>query len=394
MTPTKILVTGATGFIGTRLCELLKLQWRLPYRALVRNYTRAARIARLDAEMVPGDLGDLETIVKALDGCDTVVHLAHGEDDRAPMETANVVGAALRMKVKRFVHISSMAVHGSNPGPECAREATARLVTRDEGGYPVSKAKQERLVQHAIDRDGLPGIILRPTVVIGPYGGFAVAPVQMAKTGVLSLLDDGKWPCNFVMVDDVCSAIHAAITKDTGLGKAYFVNGDRAVTWRDFNFTFGRMANPNVETVSFDSAELRAYWAKQKPTLKTNLTAAAKLVLSPELHRQLGNVPFVKSTITWAKQALRARVDDEKVLLLKSRLNARSRATGPVPHPAASRILREVFPLEFSNELLKQTLDWKPAYDFARAAEVTRRWLEFARLIPASDASAVSARHR
>ena len=95
MTPTKILLTGATGFIGTRLCERLKLHWRLPYRALVRNYTHATRIARLDSEMMPGDLTNVDALVKALDGCDTIVHMAHGEDDKAPKDTANVIAAAL-----------------------------------------------------------------------------------------------------------------------------------------------------------------------------------------------------------------------------------------------------------------------------------------------------------
>ena len=55
-TPGKIVVTGATGFIGSRLCELLALQYQLPYRACVRNYFRAFRIARLDPEMVTVDL--------------------------------------------------------------------------------------------------------------------------------------------------------------------------------------------------------------------------------------------------------------------------------------------------------------------------------------------------
>ena len=46
MKPARILVTGATGFIGSRLCELLSLEHSLPYRALVRNFSRATRIAR------------------------------------------------------------------------------------------------------------------------------------------------------------------------------------------------------------------------------------------------------------------------------------------------------------------------------------------------------------
>lgn len=385
MTPTKILLTGATGFIGTRLCERLKLHWRLPYRALVRNYTHATRIARLDSEMIPGDLTKVDTIVKALEGCDAIVHLAHGEDDKAPKETANVIAAALRAKVKRFVHISSMSVHGSNPGPESSREATAPIVRRDESTYVVSKAKEELLVRQAIERDGLPAIILRPTVVYGPYGGFVIAAVQQAKGGVIGLLDEGKWVCNAVMVDDVCSAIHAALTTDKGVGESFFVNSDQPVTWREWNLTFGEMLGRKLETVNFDTAELRAYWAKQKPSLKSNVTAAAKLVVSPDLHRQFGKIPAVKSAIVWAKETVKTQMGEEKVLAFKAEMSPRQRAsTGPgVPMPNPSRIRLEAFPIAFSNAHLKQTLGWKPAYDFKSGAAVTREWLEFARMIPA-----------
>lgn len=385
MTPTKILLTGATGFIGTRLCERLKLHWRLPYRALVRNYTHATRIARLDSEMIPGDLTKVDTIVKALEGCDALVHLAHGEDDKAPKEIANVIAAALRAKVKRFAHISSMSVHGSNPGPESSREATAPIVRCDESTYVVSKAKEELLVRQAIERDGLPAIILRPTVVYGPYGGFVIAAVQQAKGGVIGLLDDGKWVCNAVMVDDVYSAIHAALTADKGVGESFFVNSDQPVTWREWNLTFGKMLGRKLEKVNFDTAELRAYWAKQKPTLKTNVTAAAKLVVSPDLHRQFGKIPAVKSAIVWAKETVKTQMGEEKVLAFKAKMSPRPRAsTGPgVPLPNPSRIRLEAFPIAFSNAHLKQTLGWKPAYDFKSGAEVTRQWLEFARMIPA-----------
>ena len=62
MKPTRILVTGATGFIGSRLCELLSLEYRLPYRALVRNFSRATRIARLDTDLVAGDVNGVEDV--------------------------------------------------------------------------------------------------------------------------------------------------------------------------------------------------------------------------------------------------------------------------------------------------------------------------------------------
>ena len=72
------------------------------------------------------------------------------------------------------------------------------------------------------------------------------------------------------------------------------------------------------------------------------------------------------------------------MLAFKAKLSPRPRAsTGPgVPMPNPSRIRLEAFPIEFSNASLKQTLGWKPAYDFASGAEVTRQWLEFARMIP------------
>jgi uncharacterized protein YbjT (DUF2867 family) len=72
MNPSRILVTGSTGFIGSRLCERLALDYKLPYRAMVYNFSHAPRIARLGAEMVAGDLDEAESLTRALNGCDTV----------------------------------------------------------------------------------------------------------------------------------------------------------------------------------------------------------------------------------------------------------------------------------------------------------------------------------
>ena len=231
----RVLITGASGFIGSRLCEKFKLQYAIPYRAVVHRFARAARIARLGSEMVGMDLSDPTSLDAALEGCDAVVHLAYVDAGKAE-ET--LLAACRRARVKRFVHISSMAVHGPNPGPECAHEETATIGRYNEP-YSDAKARAEKVVQREIAR-GLPGVILRPTIVYGPYSPFVVRVIEAARAGAISLIDEGSGVCNAVYVDDVCDAIYAALESERAIGQAVFITGDRAVSWRDYNLTFAK----------------------------------------------------------------------------------------------------------------------------------------------------------
>jgi nucleoside-diphosphate-sugar epimerase len=380
MTPQKTLFTGATGYIGSRLCERMRLHWGLTYRAMVHSYTRAARIARLDSELVKADLLDRDSVVSAAEGCDAIVHLAFGADGRT--ETRNILHAALRQRVKRFVHISSMAVHGFNPGPAGAREETAKI-GRYNSEYSDEKAEVEEMVQKAIDRDGLPGVILRPTVVYGPHSGFVLRVINEARSGVVTLIDGGAGICNAVYVDDVCSAIHAGLTSDAGVGLAFFVNGGDRVTWKDFNTTFATILSPSVEFVSLPSAEILAHWAKQKPTLMTNVREAGKLAMSREFHQQLARVPVVRATIKTAKETGKKVLSRERVRQLKGEGVLR---LPPQPAryaiPDDGRVSREVFSVYFEVERAKKVLGWAPAYTFPQGAALTREWLRFARFVP------------
>src|SRR5205085_6940941 len=193
MTPSKILITGATGFIGTRLCERLQLHYRVPYRAAVRNFGNAAKIARLGAEMMPANLLVSATLNHALVGCDAVIHLAHGDDADAARATENLLEACKRQGIRRFVHVSSMSVHGPSPGPQCAYERSA-TIGRYHESYCDAKAAAENRVQAAV-RTGLPAVILRPTVVFGPYSPFVVQVISAARSGTVSLIDGGGGVC-------------------------------------------------------------------------------------------------------------------------------------------------------------------------------------------------------
>lgn len=364
----KVLITGATGFIGSRLCEKFALHYRLPYRALVRNFTKASRIARLGSEMVPGDLSSAASLQTALNGCDAVVHLAFSDARNAD---AALLAACRQANVKRFVHVSSMAVHGPNPDPGCAREDTATIGRYNER-YSDAKASAEKAVQRAMNA-GLPGVILRPTIVYGPHSPFVLRVVQDARKGSISLIDNGAGVCNAVYVDDVCDAVCAALHSDNAVGKAMFVNADRAVTWKDFNLTFANMVRPAPAITNFAAADVRAHWDAAKPSIRSNIAAMKQLLKSPSFHDQLTTVPMLKSAITWAKVSLKKVLSAEQVIALQGS----SRATSPIAWPDKGRLVREDFHLEFRNDLAKTLMDWRPAYDFAAGAALTGTWLEF-----------------
>lgn len=385
MRPARILVTGATGFIGSRLCELLTLEYRLPYRALVRDFSRAVRIARLDAELVAGDLADPASLARALEGCDAVVNLAHGDDRGARRQTRNLVEACTRASVRRLVHISSMAVHGPAPASPVLTEATAPI-RRWREAYSDAKAAGEAVVAEAGRRGALETVVLRPTIVYGPYSFFVTPIVNDARAGYISLIDGGSGVCNAVYVDDVCEAILAALDRDDAVGEAFLLNGDCRITWRDFITTFAAMVDGDKRIHDHGLGEIAAHWKRQRPRLRDNFGATLRLAASPDFHAQLGTIPLLGRTIRGAKELAGRVITPERKLALKSRLQRRSiavhRPRPPAPPvPSEGRIVREAYRSWVANDHAKARLRWQPAHTFEEGARRTGEWLRFARMI-------------
>lgn len=374
----KILVTGGTGFIGSRFCERLTLDYKLQYRVMVREFSHAARIARLGAEMVGGDLDDSASLDRALQGCDTVVHLAYSNG----RQTRKFVEACRRRAIRRFVHMSSIAVHGADPAPECAHEASAPIGRYPGQEYSNLKAAAELEVQRAI-REGLAAVILRPTIVYGPYGPFVTSIVETVRQlGVFTLLDEGSGICNAVYVDDVCDAIHSAIDTERGLGGAFFITADRAVSWREFNLAFAEMVVPPARITSVSSDEVRHYWAEQRPTLKSNIRALAGLAASVDFHRQASSVPVLRALIRGGKGVVKPFLSPERLAALKGvrdrPIGNRGGAGAGIPWPDLGRVTRECMRIEFSNERARTLLGWQPRYGLPAGVAITRSWLESA----------------
>src|SRR6187399_1239713 len=125
----RVLVTGATGFIGGRLTENLHREHGAIVRALVRDIPRAARIARFPVELVHGDVTDEDAVRRAAAGTEVVFHCVHGNRP-GTAQAVNVNGTeivaqeVLRAGIQRLVHVSTMAVYG-HPATGEIEETTA-----------------------------------------------------------------------------------------------------------------------------------------------------------------------------------------------------------------------------------------------------------------------------
>jgi len=259
----RILVTGASGFIGCRVCEVLVLAHGATVRGTYHRPSHAARVARLPIELVGLDLADESSIAEAIAGCDAVVHCAFGTDgdERSRRKltgeaTGRIADAALRIGVKRFVHLSSVAVWGFDAGPGEIDEY--RPPQRDGHPYVDGKIDAEEALAAAGAR-GLATAVLRPANVYGPWSAlWTVAPMHALRTGAPVLVGDGASPANIVYVDNLVSTIVLALTDERTTGGRFVVVDEDGISWREFYERYAALASPPLDVRSLSLDEWRA----------------------------------------------------------------------------------------------------------------------------------------
>jgi dihydroflavonol-4-reductase len=229
-----ILVTGASGFIGSAVVRhLVKAGHQV--RALVRSTSSRINLAGLPAEIVEGDLRDVESLIRAMAGIRYVFHVAadyrlwaRNPQDivRTNVEgTRNLMNAALRAGVERTVYTSSVATLKARPDGKASDE-TFRLEAQSAvGAYKYSKVVAERLVETMVAEQKLAAIIVNPSTPIGP-GDVRPTPtgrviVEAAAGRMPAYVDTGL---NLVHVDDVAAG-HLAALQSGRIGERYILGG-------------------------------------------------------------------------------------------------------------------------------------------------------------------------
>ncbi len=233
----KVLVTGATGYVGGQIVEGLLAAGYAP-RCLVRSPEKARRLVEKGVEIHFGDVTEPSSFAEALRGCDAVIHLAAIIEEKPRRgvtferinfeATRNLVDAARAQGVKRFLHMSALGADVNGPTP-----------------YFRTKGKAEEYVRNS----GLDFTIFRPSFIYGPgdavYSMLARV-INLSPFGLYPLFGDGSYRSQPVAVGDVARGFVNALTTPEAVGRTYDVGGPEALPFREQLRIIGRVIGKRV----------------------------------------------------------------------------------------------------------------------------------------------------
>ena len=326
-----ILVTGATGLVGSHFAEQARLRGHR-VRAIVRQPGQCTDLTKWGMELVAGDLTNRESLVTAAKGATVVVHCAAKVGDWGPTDeyrTVNVRGLKDLLdavegsgSLKRFVHISSLGVYPARD--HYGTDEFEPTSTLGIDGYTLTKVEAENLVRDHIRDHRLPAVILRPGFIYGPRDR-TILPKVLArlKSGGFKFLGNGQQLLNNTFVGNLVSAMFLAIDKDDVVGEIFNITDNRLVSRREFIGTIceaagiptpaGKVPLPVAKVLAnLMEGAYRLLRKKEAPLLSSARIKFLGLNLDYSIdkaRRQLGYDPAtdftdaMRTTIAWSREA-------------------------------------------------------------------------------------------
>jgi len=235
----KVFLTGATGFVGKHMLERLLADGHAVRAALRGLPGQKARVVthtqhlgrRDDFEWVPGDIVEGTRLDEGMQGCDAVIHLVGIIVEKGTntfervhhLGTRNVVEAARRTGIKRFVQMSALGVRGDGVAP-----------------YQTTKWKGEEEVRQS----GIPFCILRPSLIFGEGDGFVTQMMATMRSAPLfrPVPGDGAPKFRPIAVEDVTTCFARALTLEAATNQTIDLGGADELTLNEVLAEIARCA--------------------------------------------------------------------------------------------------------------------------------------------------------
>jgi dihydroflavonol-4-reductase len=279
----KVALTGATGYTGGRLLSVL-LGRGDDVRALARPSSKRPPLAAEPA-WIEGDLGDEAALARLVEGTEAVIHVAAvyrtaGHPDAYYREvnvdgTARLLEAAARAGVRRFVHTSTVGVHGDVEGPPA--DESSPLAPGDV--YQATKAEAEAIALDFHRRRGLPVTVVRPGAIYGPGETRLLKLFRAIARGRYALVGSGRAFYHPVYIDDLVAGYLLALERPEAVGEAFIIAGPRYVTQKELAETIAHATGGHILPFHVPAAPVRWLAALCE-------AVCVPLGLEPPLHRR------------------------------------------------------------------------------------------------------------
>jgi dihydroflavonol-4-reductase len=261
----RALVTGATGFAGRHLTRAL-LARGYQVTGMARTAGGAQALKNDGIATAMGDVRDAAAVAEAVQGADVVFHLAAAfrqaklaDSEYAAVNvegTRIVLEAAVRASVRRFVHCSTVGVHGDT-GSAPAAETTPLGVLDD--AYNRTKLEAEHVALELFRRTGMEGVVLRPSVGYGPGEPRYAKLFRSIRRGRFVMIGSGETLYNMVYITDVCDGVIRAAERPEAAGEVIILGGAENITLNTLVGLIAELVGGRVSRLRVPLAPIR--WA-------------------------------------------------------------------------------------------------------------------------------------
>jgi dihydroflavonol-4-reductase len=231
----KIALTGASGYTGGRLLETLRARGD-EVAVLVRPRSVTDRLRGLATRVVAGELGDRAAARRLVEGCDAVLHVAAvyrtaGHPDSYYRDvnvggTEALLDAAVAVGLRRFVHTSTVGVHGHVEHPPA--DENAPIAPGDI--YQETKAEAEALALRYHREKGVPVAVVRPGAIYGPGETRLLKLFRAIARGRYAIVGSGRTFYHPVYIDDLLQGYLLALEQEQAVGESFLVCGPSYVS--------------------------------------------------------------------------------------------------------------------------------------------------------------------
>ncbi|MCM8792664.1 MAG: NAD(P)-dependent oxidoreductase [Candidatus Omnitrophica bacterium] len=261
-----ILVTGATGFIGRHLVKRL-LEARHSVRCLVRKASNINNLKNFRVDLYEGDLLQPKSLEGILEGIDLVYHLAGIVSSRQTSKfyignviaTKNLLEICKNSKIKNFIYVSSIAVYQPPSSKTLLDEnSPCKPITP----YGKTKLEAERLVLHYFHNYNLPIVIVRGSVVYGPFETEVVTKffLNLIKKKKIFVIGDGDNFRSLSYIDNFIDGLLLVGEHLESIGRIYNLSDQKAYTLNEILETSSRIIGAKIKIVFLPNWLGNIFW--------------------------------------------------------------------------------------------------------------------------------------